>query len=312
MFLFYYLNEAKSQFFRMNFNSKMNKFDILGSYLFYFKISKKIIFVKKNMQRYFLSLAYKGTNFHGWQTQPNAKSIQEELLKALKILTKNEVCIQGAGRTDTGVHASFFVAHIDIETKIKDLERFVKNLNGLIGKDIVVFDFFEVENDMHSRFSAISRTYKYFIHQQKNVFLNNYSLYFQYSLDIQKMNQACQILKEYDDFASFQKSHADTETTLCNIEQAFWQKKDNQLVFTITANRFLRNMVRSIVGTMLEIGQSRISIDDFRKILEAKDRSTAGTSVDACGLFLTDIAYPEPVNSRLQKSRYMAKVWFNV
>lgn len=264
------------------------------------------------MYRYFISFAYNGKNFCGWQVQENAKSVQQALVDALKLIFKTEICIQGAGRTDTGVHASFFVAHFDTDTKIDDLEKIAKSLNGILKKDIVVFDIFEVTNDFHSRFSAISRTYTYFVLQQKNVFLQDFALYFKYPLDIEKMNSACEILQKHNDFACFQKTGSDVENSLCNVLFAKWQKSENMLVFTIQANRFLRNMVRSIVGTMLDVGQNKISVSYFEQIILSKNRSNAGISVDAQGLFLTDIVYPSPVNDLLEESRKKAKFIFSV
>lgn len=257
-------------------------------------------------------MAYYGKNFCGWQIQENAKSVQQLIEDALKTIFKNEINLQGAGRTDTGVHASFYVAHFETDTKIEDVQKIVKNLNGILKKDIVIFDIFEVPSDFHSRFSAINRTYKYFILEQKNVFLSDFALNFKYPLDIEKMNFACEILYKYNDFACFQKSGSDVETSLCNILFAKWNKIENMLTFTIKANRFLRNMVRSIVGTMLEVGQNKITVADFEQIILSKNRSNAGTSVEAQGLFLTDITYPTPVNEMLDNSRKKSNFIFSV
>ncbi len=255
------------------------------------------------MNRYILALAYKGTNFSGWQIQPNAPTIQEEIKKALKTVLRQKICLYGAGRTDSGVHASFYIAHFDTLEKIEDKQKIISNLNGILNNDIVIFDILNAEQTFNSRFDAISRTYKYFINRYKNPFFSDYSYYFRFPLNIEKMNQSCKILKEYNDFKSFEKLHSQTKTSICEIYEAFWQQTDNQIIFTIKADRFLRNMVRSIVGTMINIGREKLSLNDFRQIIELKNRQKAGASAKAQGLFLVDIQYPEPLNMFLNQAR---------
>jgi len=245
--------------------------------------------------RYFIHLAYKGTKYHGWQIQPNAITIQEILQKNLSLLLKKDTEIIGAGRTDTGVHASFFIAHFNSIGEI-DTNKICLALNRMIPNDIVIYSIFKVSEDAHSRFSAISRTYKYYISKIKNPFTLETSSYVWGTLDIEMMNEASKILFEYIDFTSFSKLHTDTATNNCTITKAEWNIDENQkLVFTISADRFLRNMVRAIVGTMLEIGRGKISLDDFRAIIESKDRSKAGMSASPEGLFLVDIQYNFPL-----------------
>ncbi len=264
------------------------------------------------MQRHILTLAYKGTNYHGWQIQPNALTIQQELKNALETALRHKVCIYGAGRTDTGVHASFYVAHFDTEAEITDLNKLVRSLNGILPRDIVVFDILPANSEFNSRFSAIERTYKYFISFDKSVFLDDFTMHLHYFPDIEKMNRAATLLLDYQDFKSFEKYHSDSKTSICNVRQAFWEMKDNLLIFNIKADRFLRNMVRSIVGTLLNVGKGKIGIEEFRAIIELKDRKAAGASVSAKGLFLTDISYPAEIDSLLEKSRQKSKITFQL
>ena len=243
--------------------------------------------------RYFIHLAYKGTNYHGWQIQPNAKTIQEVLQNALSILLKKHTEIIGAGRTDTGVHASYFVAHFDTNQLI-DTTAICFGMNRIIPTDIVVFSISLVSDDIHSRFSALSRTYKYYISQNKDPFALETSAFIWGKFDLEAMNKACSILFEFSDFTSFSKLHTDTATNNCNIMFAEWTHVENgKLIFTIKADRFLRNMVRAIVGTMLEVGRGKITTNDFRSIIESKNRSNAGMSVPPQGLFLCNIEYPQ-------------------
>lgn len=244
--------------------------------------------------RYFVTLAYDGTNFHGWQIQPNSNSVQEEMERGLKILLQQEVKIVAAGRTDTGVHAKKMVAHFDCEKKIEDTENFVLRWNSLLPKDISVFSLKQVAEDSHARFSALSRKYEYHISCVKNPFLEKYSARFG-ELDFEKMENASKRLFDYTDFTSFCKVHTDVLTRDCTIMQAYWEKRGEVWVFTIEANRFLRNMVRAIVGTLVAVGRGRISEEDFCKIIESKNRGAAGTSAPAKGLFLVDVTYPEEV-----------------
>ena len=247
------------------------------------------------MFRYFVKLSYKGTNFHGWQIQPNAVTVQEVLQNAFSLLLKDDIKIIGAGRTDTGVHALNYVAHFDINNEVKDLLQLKYKLNSFLNKDIAVHNIFRVKEDVHARFSALSRTYEYRIHQQKNPFLSDTSFYIREKLDFKAMNSAAKVLFEYKDFTSFSKLHTDTKTNLCEILRTEWMTSGEQKVFIIEADRFLRNMVRAITGTLLDIGRKKITIDDFRKIIESKNRSAASASAPAHALFLTEIKYPENI-----------------
>lgn len=241
--------------------------------------------------RYFIKLAYKGTNYFGWQYQPDAISVQETLNKALSTLLKTNIDILGAGRTDSGVHAKEMFAHFDYETEI-DTKKIVYKLNSFLPKDIAIFDLFKVHDDAHARFDATKRTYEYHVHTKKNAFESDDSWYYSLPLHVEKMNEACKILFEYIDFECFSKTHTDVNTFNCKIFEANWKQNEDKLVFTISADRFLRNMVRAIVGTMINIGSGKVSLNDFRQIIESKNRSKAGFSVPAHGLYLTKIEYP--------------------
>jgi len=243
------------------------------------------------MNRYFIKLAYNGLAFHGWQIQDNAHSVQAEITDKLKLLLKTDLHIVGCGRTDTGVHASEFFAHFDIEGEIKNFKDLSYKLNNFLSDNIVVYDIYQVEDDFHSRFSASKRTYKYYVSNKKNPFKNHLSYYFQHDLDVKEMNKACLYLFEYKDFTSFSKLHTQTATNDCKIESAEWTEEDGMLVFTISADRFLRNMVRAIVGTLVEIGRGKLKAEDIKTIIELKDRSKAGYSVPAQGLFLHRVEY---------------------
>lgn len=240
--------------------------------------------------RFFIKFSYKGTNYHGWQKQPNAISVQEVLEKGLSTILNKSVVLMGAGRTDTGVHAKEMYAHFDFETPFA-AESFVHKLNSFLPIDIVVFEIFKVDDHAHARFDAKKRTYQYHINPYKDVFLTDQSWYYHQNLNIDLMNKAAQILLQYTDFQCFSKVHTDVNTFNCNIFEAFWTKENNQLIFTITADRFLRNMVRAIVGTLVYAGINKITIEEFEQIIKNKNRSEAGFSVPACGLFLTKIEY---------------------
>ncbi|WP_445454464.1 tRNA pseudouridine(38-40) synthase TruA [Flavobacterium sp. 25HG05S-40] len=244
--------------------------------------------------RYFIELAYKGTKYHGWQCQPDADSVQETLNKALTMLLKTPIDIVGAGRTDTGVHAKQMYAHFDFENDI-DAPQMVHKLNAFLPKDIVIFDILKVSNEAHARFDATKRTYEYHIHTMKDAFENEGSYQFGQPLNLNLMNQACEILFQHTDFECFSKTNTDVRTFNCVIYEAYWKQIGTKIVFTITADRFLRNMVRAIVGTMINIGTGKINLADFEKILESKDRSKAGFSVPAHGLYLTKIEYQETI-----------------
>lgn len=246
--------------------------------------------------RYFIQLNYKGTNYHGWQFQPNAISVQEVLTRAFSTILREKVEITGAGRTDTGVHATFFMAHID--SKNQDLEsdkKIIFKLNSFLPNDIAIQKILKVKKDAHARFDAKSRTYHYYMHQQKDPFLIESSYYFPHKLNIDLMNKACELLYQFTDFTSFSKLHTDVKTNNCNIESVFWTQQDYKLVFEIRADRFLRNMVRAIVGTLIDVGKNKISLNDFMEIIESKNRSLAGVSVPAHGLYLTYIEYSKDI-----------------
>lgn len=238
-------------------------------------------------------MSYKGTGYHGWQSQPNAPTVQSIIDKALTTATREKVETTGAGRTDTGVHAMYFVAHFDSSVKNLDKDSgFVYSLNGILPEDIAVHRILRVKPDAHARFSAVSRTYEYHISRVKNPFEKQFSWIIQGPLYVEKMNEAAELLKNYEDFTSFSKLHSNTGTNICKICYTGWEESDNKLIFTIKADRFLRNMVRAIVGTIVDIGREKIKISDLVDIIESKDRDKAGSSAPACGLFLTKIEYP--------------------
>jgi tRNA pseudouridine38-40 synthase len=243
------------------------------------------------MNRYQMQLSYRGTRYFGWQRQPNAVSVQEEIEKALSTILREKITVVGAGRTDTGVHASFYVLHFDCATEISEDMNLVYHLNRFLPNDIAVQQIAKTNPEFHARFGAVSRTYKYYISTVKDPFATETTYQFTVPLDIEKMNEAAKTLFEYTDFTSFAKLHTDVKTNNCKIFRAEWEKVGEMLVFTIKADRFLRNMVRAIVGTLLEVGKGKISVDDFRKIIESKNRGAAGTSVPPQGLFLVNIGY---------------------
>ncbi len=243
------------------------------------------------MGRYFLKLGYRGAPFHGWQIQPNAVSVQEEVEKALSTILRAPILIIGAGRTDTGVNARTMYAHFDYEGELPEKGKMLVSLNRLVGQDIAIYDIFKVTDDAHARFDATERTYKYFTAFEKTPFFYPLSWYCPHSLDIDKMNEAAKILLETDDFTSFAKLHSDAKTNICKVKRAEWSKEEDMAIFTITADRFLRNMVRAVVGTLVDIGRGKITIEDFRKIIDSKDRCAAGQSMPGEALFLWDIKY---------------------
>lgn len=240
--------------------------------------------------RYFLELSYFGKNYHGWQLQPKAITVQEVLENAISILLGEKTGITGAGRTDVGVHAKQMFAHFDSATILNTAD-FKHKLNAFLPKDIAIHHIREVHNDAHARFDATARTYEYWMNKVKSPFLTDYSYYFYRDLDMEKMNEASKIVMEYTDFECFSKKNTDVKTYLCNIVSAGWKRHNEILIFTITADRFLRNMVRAIVGTLLDVGILKTSVNDLRKIIEHKKREYAGASVPAHGLYLTKIAY---------------------
>jgi tRNA pseudouridine38-40 synthase len=242
--------------------------------------------------RYLLRLAYKGTHYHGWQKQHNAISVQSVLEEKLSLMLGENIETLGCGRTDTGVHAKDFYAHFDT-SKTLDPDRMVFKLNQLLPDDIVALELYEVANDFNARFDATSRTYEYWITQKPNPFLTELAWYQYGKPDMIQMNAAAALLIGKKDFQCFSKVHTQVDNFICEITHAQWEYKEDKLVFTITANRFLRNMVRAIVGTLLEVGKGKLSIEDMKQILERKNRCEAGQSVPAHGLFLTRIEYPK-------------------
>lgn len=244
--------------------------------------------------RYFILLDYNGSVFHGWQIQPNAITVQGEINNALSKLLREEINIVGCGRTDTGVHARNFIAHFDTQAPIADEKGLAYKLNAFLQKEISIVDLQKMNDDAHSRFDAIERTYKYFIRRNKDAFDFNFCLRVNNDLDIEAMNNAAKKLFDYIDFTSFSKVDTDTKTNNCKIMEAKWELQNNQLVFTIKADRFLRNMVRAIVGTLIEVGKHKINTNDFCKIIEAKDRGMAKSSAPAHALFLVKVKYPYP------------------
>lgn len=241
--------------------------------------------------RYFMTFCYDGTRYHGWQIQPEAISVQEVMQNAMGILLRHPVELTGAGRTDAGVHARRMVAHFD-ECQPIDCLQLTYRLNRLLPCDVAVFSIEPVDESMHARFSATSRTYHYYIHTIKNPFLRKTSCELHYELDFCQMNQAARMLLSYRDFGAFCKSHSDVKTTLCTVTEARWQPLgDGKWMFRITANRFLRNMVRAVVGTLIEVGRHRLSLEEFQRVVEGKQRSAAGESMPGHALFLENITY---------------------
>ena len=241
--------------------------------------------------RYIITFSYDGTRYHGWQIQPNGDSVQERLEWALSTLLRREVNVTGAGRTDAGVHARVMVAHFDFEEAI-DCQQLCYKLNRLLPFDIAVQEVKQVSDDMHARFSATSRTYHYYIHTKKDPFRRAYSCEIHYPLDFALMNEAGKILTTYEDFGAFCKSHTDVKTTICHVTEARWvQTSETAWYFRITANRFLRNMVRAVVGTLIDVGRGKLSIEEFRKVIEGKRRTEAGESMPGNALFLEDVRY---------------------
>lgn len=251
--------------------------------------------------RYFIQLSYDGTGYHGWQVQPNGVSVQEVLQKALSTLLRQPTEVTGAGRTDAGVHASMMVAHFDwpaahegegCEEMPLDCTQLTYKLNRLLPPDVAVQAVRPVGPEMHARFSATRRTYHYYIHTHKTPFLRGYSWQVNVPLDFALMNEAAQVLLEYSDFTSFSKTGTDVKTNICQLTEARWEQlKPGEWRFTVSANRFLRNMVRAIVGTLVEVGRHRMTISQMRHAIEAKDRQRAGESVPGHALYLTNIEY---------------------
>ena len=243
--------------------------------------------------RYFVTFSYNGTRYHGWQIQPNGDSVQAQLQRGLSLLLRSEIIVTGAGRTDAGVHARMMVAHFDFPSYI-DCQQLAYKLNKLLPRDIAVSKVERVPDELHARFSATSRMYRYYIHTAKDPFLSFTSCEMHYPLDFNKMNEAAKVLMEYSDFGAFCKAHADVKTTLCKVTVAEWkQVSPPSWYFEIRANRFLRNMVRAVVGTLVDVGRGRLTLDDFRRVIEGKKRTEAGESMPAHALFLEEVTYPK-------------------
>lgn len=251
------------------------------------------------MPRYFLEVAYKGTAYSGFQSQQNANTVQAEIEKAYQIIYKSKLSITGSSRTDTGVHARQNFFHFDsmlpllLESNTEKEPRFIYKLNAILPADIVIKSIKEVSSDAHCRFDAINRQYNYYIYRHKDPFLKDIAFFFPYKLNIEKMQQAAAILKEYTDFTSFSKRNTQVKTFICNIQESNWLLEDNCLIYNVKANRFLRGMVRALTATMLKIGRGKISIDEFRTIIEAKDCTKASFAAPAHGLFLIQVNYPD-------------------
>jgi tRNA pseudouridine38-40 synthase len=242
-------------------------------------------------QRYFIELFYDGTNYHGWQIQPNAVTVQEILNGCLSTVLRQPIETAGCGRTDTGVHAKEFFAHFDTEAPLDNNENLLRSINAILPKDIAVKKIFPVTENAHARFDAISRSYEYHVHFDKEPFKYGYSWELRDRPDVDLMNEAASIIREHTDFSCFSKSNTQVKTNICKISRAEWMAEDDEIIFRITADRFLRNMVRAIVGTLLLVGKKEIKPEKVRDIIESKNRSMAGMSVPACGLFLTEVKY---------------------
>lgn len=251
------------------------------------------------MGRYFIHLAYNGGCYHGWQTQPGLPTVQETLEGALSTLLREPIAVVGCGRTDTGVHASDFYAHFDVNSEfgIRNSELVFK-LNSFLPPDIVIFDIFPVAENAHARFDAVARTYQYHVSDRRLPFRQGQYCRIYFVPDIGRMNEAARVLMEYEDFTSFAKLHTQVKTNICHLSRAEWTEEVGGWVFTIRSNRFLRNMVRSVTGTLLEVGRGKLDIAGLREIVEKKDRCAAGVSMPACGLFLTKVEYPDELRSK--------------
>ncbi len=244
--------------------------------------------------RYFIQFSYFGKAYHGWQKQPNAITVQETLESALSTLLRIPMKVVGAGRTDAGVHAKQMFAHFDV-APIDNTEDLVHRLNSLLPEDIAVQEIYSVKSDAHARFDAVERTYEYWAVQEKNPFYSDHAHYLKHSLNISAMNKAASLLLEHSDFKSFSKSNSDVKTFICDVRIAKWEQREDKWVFTISADRFLRNMVRAIVGTLLNVGMGKMPPENMNQIIASKSRSEAGVSVPAKGLYLTKVIYPKAI-----------------
>ena len=244
--------------------------------------------------RYFIHLAYRGSNYHGWQYQPNAITVQQTLVHSLSLIMAEETEITGAGRTDTGVHARNFYAHFNADRHFSpvELRQIAYRLNRMLPGDIVIYAIAEVKSDVHARFSAISRTYRYYIVTRKNPFLEGLVWRYEAKLNVGLMLEASELIKQYDDFTCFSKSGTQNTTNLCNVFESHFIQQDELMIYHVKANRFLRNMVRAIVGTLIDVGKGKLDLTGLHSLLQHGCRSDAGESVPACGLFLEEIDYP--------------------
>ena len=243
--------------------------------------------------RYFLELSYSGKNYNGWQIQPNAPSVQQTLQEGLSVILRTPTEVVGAGRTDTGVHASYYVAHFDTPESLGDKSRFCYHLNAVLPYDIAVRGLRRVRDDAHARFDATLREYKYYVSSRKDPFCRDTAYILTLPLDVERMNAAAALLPQYADFTSFSKLHSGNKTNICRVTEAVWRLEGEMLVFTVSADRFLRNMVRAIVGTLLDVGRGKLSVDGFRVVIEGRDRALGSTSAPPQGLFLSRVEYPE-------------------
>ncbi len=250
------------------------------------------------MARYFIEMAYNGKSYHGWQVQPNAISVQEVMDDCLSKILRENIAVVGCGRTDTGVHSPYFVAHFESDKEVIEESHFCYKMNRILPKDIAVYSISRVDDETHSRFSAVSRTYEYHVLDQKSPFLHELAYLAPYQYNFELMNQAALLLLNYTDFTSFSKLHTDVKTNNCKVTKAIWEKKGDRWIFTIKADRFLRNMVRAIVGTLFEVGREKISIEEFKQIIELKDRGKAGASAPGYALYLIDVEYPQELFQR--------------
>ena len=249
--------------------------------------------------RYFLELCYDGAAYFGWQRQTNQPSVQQTIEQALSTLLRQEILIIGAGRTDTGVHASYYVAHFDFEEQIADCQQVAYKLNRILPRDIVIYSLSKVSDTLHARFNALEREYHYYIEPQKHPFNRHRTWQYNIELDLEKMNQAAAFLLEVEDFTTFAKLNSNNKTNICHVVRADWQQdEDGILCFTIRADRFLRNMVRAIVGTLVDVGRGRYTVEQFRQKVLAKDLSQASGGAPASGLFLADVQYPQDLFTR--------------
>ncbi len=246
-------------------------------------------------QRYFIYFSYNGAAYVGWQIQPNGISVQEVMQKAFSTILRTDIELVAAGRTDAGVHAKMMIAHVDLELQDMQVLELVNKLNSFLPHDIAISKMVKVQPDSHARFDAVSRRYEYHLLCEKNVFLNDYAMRVYHLLDFEMMNKAAKTLYEYTDFTSFSKLHTDVKTNNCKVMHAQWTFEKDRWVFTIEADRFLRNMVRAIVGTLLEVGKGKMSVAEFREVIESKNRCNAGVSVPGKGLYLVNVNYPDAI-----------------